>query len=101
MDSISRFKKSYAVLQSFYERWLVRLGERCEGHDQRQAAYYVWARYSMSIRTLDAILDPHLIPDLSVICRGCLEFDVSLRLFEVLCPADSATKTDPTDVGQS
>jgi hypothetical protein len=33
----------------------------------------------MSIRTLDAMLDPHLIPDLSVICRGCLEFDVSLE----------------------
>jgi hypothetical protein len=33
----------------------------------------------MSIRTLDAILDPHLIPDLSVIRRGCLEFDVSLE----------------------
>jgi hypothetical protein len=79
MDSISRFKKSYAVLQTFYERWLVRLGERCQGHDQRQAAYCVWARYSMSMRTLDAILDPHLIPDLSVICRGCLEFDVSLE----------------------
>jgi len=79
MDSISRFKKSYAVLQAFYDQWLVRLRERCEAHDQRQAAYYVWWRYSMSIRTLDAILDPHLIPDLSVICRGCLEFDVSLE----------------------
>jgi hypothetical protein len=32
----------------------------------------------MSMRTLETILDPHLIPDLSVICRGCLEFDVSL-----------------------
>ena len=79
MDSISRFKRSYAVLQTFYERWLVRLGERCEGQDLRQAAYYMWSRYSMSIRTLDALLDPHLIPDLSVICRGCLEFDVSLE----------------------
>jgi len=33
----------------------------------------------MSMRMLDAILDPHLIPDLAVICRGCLEFDVSLE----------------------
>lgn len=79
MDRIARFKQSYVVLQKFYEAWLVRIGERCQGHDQRQAAYYVWARYSMSIRTLDAILDPRLIPDLSVICRGCLEFDVTLE----------------------
>lgn len=79
MDSISRFRQSYAVLQTFYERWLVLIGERCQGHDQRQAAYYVWARYSMSMRTLNAMLDPRLIPDLSVICRGCLEFDVSLE----------------------
>jgi len=66
-------------MQSFYDKWLVRLGERCKGHDQRQAAYYVWSRYSMSIGTLDSIANPHLIPDLSVICRGCLEFDVSLE----------------------
>lgn len=56
-----------------------RIAERCQGHDQRQAAYYVWARYSMSMRTLDAMLDPQLIPDLLVICRGCLEFDVALE----------------------
>lgn len=79
MNSVSRFKKSYALLQAFYGRWLVRLGERCVGHEQRQAAYYVWARYSMSMRTLAAIVDPHLIPDLAVICRGCVEFDVSLE----------------------
>lgn len=82
MDSIARFKQSYGVLQKFYDAWLVRISERCQGHDQRQAAYYVWARYSMSMRTIDAILDPpdpRLIPDLSVICRGCLEFDVTLE----------------------
>ncbi len=74
-----RFKQSYAALQEFYKAWLGRIEERCQGHDQRQAAYYVWARYSMSMRTLDAMRDPHLIPDLSVICRGCLEFDVALE----------------------
>lgn len=79
MDRILRFKQSYAVLQKFYEAWMDRIAERCQGHDQRQAAYYVWARYSMSMRTLDALLDPYLIPDLSVICRGCLEFDVALE----------------------
>ena len=79
VDRILRLKQSYAILQKFYEAWMDRIAERCQGHDQRQAAYYVWARYSMSMRTLDALLDPYLIPDLSVICRGCLEFDVALE----------------------
>jgi len=79
MENIPRFKKSYAVIQKFYHAWLLRIEERCKGHPQRQAAYYVWARYSMSMGTLDAICNPHLIPDLSVICRGCLEFDVALE----------------------
>lgn len=79
MSRTAGSKQSHAVLHKFYERWLVRIGERCQGHDQRQAAYYVWARYSMSIRTLDAIHDPHLIPDVSLICRACLEFDVALE----------------------
>jgi hypothetical protein len=79
MDSIYRFRQSYALLQNFYELWGQRINDRCQGHDQLQAAYYIWARYSMSICTLNALLDPHLIPDLSVICRGCLEFDVALE----------------------
>ncbi|REJ88246.1 MAG: hypothetical protein DWQ35_19905 [Planctomycetota bacterium] len=33
----------------------------------------------MSMRTLEALLHPHLIPDVPVICRGCLEFNVSLE----------------------
>ncbi len=77
--NIPRFKQSFAYLQKFYDAWLLRIEERCKGHLQRHAAYYVWARYSMSMGTLDAICNPHLIPDLSVICRGCLEFDVALE----------------------
>jgi hypothetical protein len=79
MDNIPRFQQSYAVLQKIYDGWWLHVEERCKGHTQRQAAFYVWARYSMSMRTLGAICDPHLIPDLSVICRGCLEFDVALE----------------------
>jgi len=31
------------------------------------------------MRTLNALLDLRPIPDLAVICRGCLEFDVALE----------------------
>ncbi len=33
----------------------------------------------MSMGTLDALCDPHFVPDVAVIARGCLEFDVSLE----------------------
>jgi hypothetical protein len=72
------FNQSYASLEKFYGMWLRRIEERCKSHPHRQASFYVWVRYSMSVDTLDAIYDPRLIPDISVICRGCLEFDVSL-----------------------
>ena len=79
MDAINRFKCSFGLLQQFLEAWLPKITERCKAADRRLAGYYVWARYSMSIRTLDALNDPRLIPDIAVICRGCLEFDVSLE----------------------
>ncbi|MGB2984525.1 MAG: DUF5677 domain-containing protein [Phycisphaerae bacterium] len=79
MKRIASFKDSHAVLLRFFEKWMQRIDDRCSKDDQRQAAYYVWARYCMSMRTLEALLDPHLIPDLAVICRGCLEFDVALE----------------------
>lgn len=79
MDQIGRFKRSHTVLQGFFEKWLSRIEERCSGQIQCKAAFYVWARYSMSMRTLNALLDPHFLPDLAVICRGCVEFDVSLE----------------------
>lgn len=79
MDEIACFKRSFPILQGFYETWICRIEQRCLGHNHRQAAYYVWARYSMSMSTINALLDPKLIPDLTVICRGCLEFDVTLE----------------------
>ena len=79
MDYISQFKKSYALLQEFYSTWMERIDERCREQLHRRAAYYAWARYSMSMHAIDALLDRHLIADLFVICRGCLEFDVTLE----------------------
>ena len=76
---LSQFKCSYGALQNFQGTWLQRIRERCMDQDQRKAAFFVWARYSMSINALNALLDPQLIPDLAVICRGCIEFDATLE----------------------
>lgn len=77
--SCPRFNRSYDSLQEFLATWLGTTREQCMSDDQRKAAFYVWARYSMSINTIRALVDPKLVPDLAVICRGCLEFDVSLE----------------------
>ena len=79
MDGINTFKRSYALLQRFCGAWLPSIEERCKSDQQRQAAFYLWARYSMSMGTLDALYAPHFVPDVSLICRACLEFDVSLE----------------------
>ena len=78
MNTVEQFARSYAVLTRFFATWIPIIDERSRGHDQRHAAYYVWARYCMSMNTIHALLDPHLFPDLAVISRGCLEFNVTL-----------------------
>lgn len=79
MDTINRFKQSYEQFHVFVGKWFESIDRRCQGDIQRLAAFYVWARYSMSLRTIDALLAPPFLPDLAVICRGCLEFDASLE----------------------
>lgn len=79
MDSIRHFKRSYGQLQTFFRNWLEPIDLRCREDNQRLAAFYVWARFSMSLRTVETLLDPCFIPNLAVICRGCLEFDASLK----------------------
>jgi hypothetical protein len=73
------FRHSYAQMGDFNSKWLTSIGNQCTGDPQRQAAFYAWSRYAMSIRTLDRLLDPAVLPDVYVICRGCLEFDVTME----------------------
>jgi hypothetical protein len=79
MDGIARFRRSHSLLNRFFGTWIERIEERCKNPMQRRAAFYVWARYSMSMNTLAVLADPRLLPDAAVICRGCVEFDVSLE----------------------
>jgi len=79
VDSITaKFKRSYICLQKFLDNWTEKIQDRCLGDDQLKASFYIWARYTISIRTLHQICDPQYIPDIYVIARSCLECYASL-----------------------
>lgn len=73
------FKRSFTHLQTFLDNWMGRIQAKCLGDDQRKASFYIWARYTMSIRTFHQICDPQNIPDIYVIARSCVEYDAYLK----------------------
>jgi hypothetical protein len=68
-------------LESFLQQWAQPLDQQCRNHAdiQVKAAYCIWARYTMSIRTVVHLSEPQFIPDLFVIARCCVEFNASLN----------------------
>ena len=82
MDELTKFRHSSDKLMEFLNRWAKPLDERCENNNassQQKASYYIWARYSMSVKTLKHICKIEFFPDLCVIGRCCLEFSASLK----------------------
>ena len=91
MDSITaKFQRSYVCLQKFLNTWTGEIQDRCLVDEQRKASFYVWVRYTISIRTLHQISDPHYIPDIYIIGRSCLEYHASLM--GVMADPQLATK---------
>jgi hypothetical protein len=56
-----------------------KIQDRCLGDDQRKASFYVWCRYTISIRTFHQIYEPQYLPDIYVIARSCVEYDAFLK----------------------
>jgi len=88
----ARISQFHEQLCLFLKEWTQPLDERCKGNadPQVQAAYYVWARYTMSIRTVVHLWQPEFIPDLFVVVRCCLEYKAALK----------AVLSDPAIAGQ-
>lgn len=92
MDELVKFQHSTEKLMEFLNRWAKPLGEKCEDNNassQQKASYYIWARYSMSIKTIRQICSIEFFPDLCVIGRCCLEVSASLQA--VLLDEQAAT----------
>ena len=82
MEELENFKKSTDKLVEFLNKWAGPLSERCEKNNsssQQKASYYLWLRYSMSIKTIKQICSIEFFPDLCVIGRCCLEISASLQ----------------------
>jgi len=81
MDQLEKFRYSSDKLIEFLGNWAKPFEEKCEKSkdNQLRASYYIWARYSMSIKTLRNICRIEFFPDLCVIGRCCLEFSASLQ----------------------
>ena len=79
-STIQKFVDSYGKLEKFLGKWITHLDKRCVKNTDNQivASSYVWARYTISIRTLRRLCEPQFLPDLYVIARCCIEYDASL-----------------------
>lgn len=89
IEKISSFVKG---LDTFLQKWSKPLDLGCKDHmDNRiKAAYYVWARYTMSVRTIAHLSKLQFLPDLFVIARCCFEYRAALH----------AVLEDPAVAGQ-
>lgn len=77
---IQKFLNSYSKLEEFLSKWITDLDKKCNRNSDNQikASYYIWARYSIAIRSFRRLCEPQFFPDLCVIARCCIEYDASL-----------------------
>ena len=83
MSATAKFKRSYDPLMSFLDKWTGKIQDRCLPEEQSKACFYIWCRYTMSIRVLYKICEPQYIPDIYVIARSCLEYSASFKAVSV------------------
>ena len=90
MNTLAKFASSSSQLMCFLNNWIETIDRKCEGSSDSpiKARYYIWARYTMSIRTLKHLCKTEFFPDMCVIARSCLEFSASLKA--VLSDASAA-----------
>jgi hypothetical protein len=90
-STIQKFLDSYSKLEGFLSKWITDLDKKCNMNSDNpiKASYYIWARYSIAIRSFRYLCEPQFFPDLCVIARCCIEYDASLSA--VLKDQDAAT----------
>ena len=78
-NQVEKFKKSFIRLSRFLDQWVDKIKSQAIPDDIRRAAWLVWGRYSITIRTLNKICDPCFLPDIWLIGRSCLEYEATLK----------------------
>lgn len=78
-NQTAKFNQSFTDLSKFFDKWANKIKNQAIQDDIRRAAWLVWGRYSISIRTLHKICNPYFLPDIWLIARSCLENEATLR----------------------
>ena len=78
-NQTAKFKQSFPILGKFLDEWVDKVKSQAIQDDIRRAAWLVWGRYSISIRTLHEICNPYFLPDIWLIARSCLEHEATLK----------------------
>ena len=74
-----KFNRSFIELSQFLDKWIDNVKSQAIQDYNRRAAWFVWGRYTLSMRTIHRICNPCFIPDIWIIARSCLEHEATLR----------------------
>jgi len=74
-----KFNQSFILLSKFLDKWVDKVKSQAIQDDVRRPAWFVWGRYTLSIRTIHTICSPYFLPDIWLIGRSCLEHEATLR----------------------
>ncbi len=67
-----------AKIDAFVSRWVKDLWPYCKTNNQKQACWYLWIRYSLSLRSLRHLAAANDICGCYTIARCCIEYDVAI-----------------------
>jgi hypothetical protein len=78
-NQTAKFNQSFLFLSKFLDEWIDKIKSQAIQDDIRRAAWLVWGRYTLSIRSIHKICNPYFLPDIWLIARSCLEHEATLR----------------------
>lgn len=78
-NQTKKFNQSFILLSKFLDEWVDRVKSQAIQDDIHRAAWFVWGRYTLSIRSIHKICRPYFLPDIWLIARSCLEHEATLR----------------------
>jgi hypothetical protein len=80
--SAARFQESFSHLTRFLGNWADKIDQQAHQDRQREACYYIWARWTLLIRTIHHTCGPAYIPDIYLLTRSCIECDASFKAIQ-------------------